>query len=155
MIYYWNKKLKKRLCVLKADIITIKKDTDFISLAQRMHFLQDIFQMTAIVLMTHLNSSSEVVNHPYTLFFSVRHESSDWWPLWVQQWIVDCSHTYYPSRTPRNKNLWGFRLGECGDHSGLWPLLINWLGLSHSIVMLAVCGVAPSFWNHFTSRLTP
>ena len=40
-----------------------------------------------------------------TLFF-VWHESSDWWPLWVQQWIVDCSHTCCPSKTLRQK-IWG------------------------------------------------
>ena len=39
------------------------------SLAQRMHFLQYVFQMTAIAMMTHLNSSSEVVTHPDALFF--------------------------------------------------------------------------------------
>ena len=49
MIYYWDKKLKKRLQVLEADTIKIK-NTDLMFLAQRMHFLQDLFQMTAIVL---------------------------------------------------------------------------------------------------------
>ena len=33
--------------------------------------------MTTIKLMTHLNSSNEVVNHPDALFFSVCHESSE------------------------------------------------------------------------------
>ena len=48
MIHYWDKKLKKKgLHVLEADIITIKKKIDLMSLAQRMHFLQDVFQMTA------------------------------------------------------------------------------------------------------------
>ncbi len=28
MIYYWDKKLKKRLYVLEADMITIKNDID-------------------------------------------------------------------------------------------------------------------------------
>ena len=39
------------------------------SVAQRKHFLQDVFQMTAIALMTHMNSPSEVVNHPDAVFF--------------------------------------------------------------------------------------
>ena len=43
MIYYRDKKLNKRLQVLEADILTIKKNIDLMSLAQRMHFLQDIF----------------------------------------------------------------------------------------------------------------
>ena len=54
MIYYWDKKLKKRLHVLEADIITIKK-IDLLSLAQMMHFLLDVFQMTAIVLVSVIN----------------------------------------------------------------------------------------------------
>ena len=63
MIYYWDKKLKKRLPVLEADIITItphqkknKKNIDLMSLAQRIYFLPDGFQMIAIVL---------VINHYY------------------------------------------------------------------------------------------
>ena len=44
MIYYQDKKLKKRLHVLKADIITIKKNIDLMCLAKRIHFLQDMFQ---------------------------------------------------------------------------------------------------------------
>ena len=43
MIYYWDKKLKKSLYVLEADITTIKTNIDFMSLAQRMRFLQDVF----------------------------------------------------------------------------------------------------------------
>ena len=67
MIYYWGKKLKKkkkkkkkkRFHVLEADVITIKKTLDFMSVAQRMHFLKDVFQMTAIELVS-------VINHiPY------------------------------------------------------------------------------------------
>ena len=65
-------------------------------LAQRIHFLQDVFQMTTIALMTHLSSSSEVVNHPDSLFFTMA-------PLWAQQWIVDRSRTSCPSRTLRDK----------------------------------------------------
>ena len=59
MIYYWDKKLKKRLHILEVDIIIIKKNNiDLMSLAQRMHFLQDVFQMTAIALVS-------VINHYY------------------------------------------------------------------------------------------
>ena len=38
MIYYWDKKLKKRLHVLEADIITIKTNFDLMTLAKRMDF---------------------------------------------------------------------------------------------------------------------
>ena len=37
IIYYWDKKLKKSLHVLEAEII-IKKKTVLMSLAQRVHF---------------------------------------------------------------------------------------------------------------------
>ena len=39
LIYCWDKKLKKGLYVLEADIIIIRKNIDLMSLAQRMHFL--------------------------------------------------------------------------------------------------------------------
>ena len=59
MVYYLDKKLKKGLHVLEADIITIepppKKNIDLISLAQSMHFLQDVFEMTAIALVSIIN----------------------------------------------------------------------------------------------------
>ena len=65
MIYYQDKKLKKQLHVLEADIITIKKkktknkkkqkNIDLMSLAERIHFLQDVFQMTAIALVSVIN----------------------------------------------------------------------------------------------------
>ena len=55
MIYYWNKKLKKRFHVLEADMITIKKNIDLMSIDQRMHFLQVVFQMTAIALVSVIN----------------------------------------------------------------------------------------------------
>ena len=59
MIYYWDKKLKKKkkksLDALKADIITVNENTDLMSLTQRMHFLQDVSQMTAIVLVSVIN----------------------------------------------------------------------------------------------------
>ena len=46
MIYDWVKKLKKRLLVLKADNIKILKNIDLMSLAQGMHLLLDMFEMT-------------------------------------------------------------------------------------------------------------
>ena len=70
--------------VLKADIITNKQANRhwFGSTSSKDAFLWDVFQMTAIALITHLNSSSEVVNHPDALFiFLVWHEFSDWSPL--------------------------------------------------------------------------
>ena len=56
MIYYWDKKLPKRLYVLEADIKRIKKNIDLMCLSQKMHFLQDTFQMTAIAI-------ASVTNH--------------------------------------------------------------------------------------------
>ena len=55
MIYYQDKKPPKRLHVLEADIITIKENIDLLSLAQRMHFLLDVFQMTAIMIVAVIN----------------------------------------------------------------------------------------------------
>ena len=52
MIYYWDKKIKKRLQVLDADMITIEKNIDLISLAKNA-FLRDVFQMTAIFEINH------------------------------------------------------------------------------------------------------
>ena len=56
MVCYWDKKLKKRLHVLEVDIITIKKDIDLMFLAQRMHFLQDVFEITAVALVSLINN---------------------------------------------------------------------------------------------------
>ena len=53
MIYYWEKKLKKILYVLESDIIAIKNND--LSLTQRMHFLRDVFKMTAIALVSVIN----------------------------------------------------------------------------------------------------
>ena len=55
LIYHWDKKLKKRLYALEADIITIKKNIDLMCLAQVMHFLQDVFQMTTVALVSVIN----------------------------------------------------------------------------------------------------
>ena len=100
MIYYLDK-LKKRIHVQEANVITMKENIDLLSLAQWMHFLLDMFLMAAIVIITHLNSSTEFVSHFDALFFSVWHESFDSWPL--QQWIMNSSHTRCPSRTPKDK----------------------------------------------------
>ena len=48
MIYYWDKISKNELNILEADIIAIKKN-------QRMYFLLDVFQMTAIALVSVIN----------------------------------------------------------------------------------------------------
>ena len=56
MIDYWDKKLKKGLHVLEADIITIKKKYWFDVSSSKDAFLQDMFQMTTIALVS-------VVNH--------------------------------------------------------------------------------------------
>ena len=45
---------KKRLHVLETDIITIK-NIDLMYLAERMQFLLDVFQMTAITFVSVLN----------------------------------------------------------------------------------------------------
>ena len=55
MIHYLDKKLKKRLHVLKADINNNYKNIDLMSLAQRMHFLQAMFQMAAFALVLAIN----------------------------------------------------------------------------------------------------
>ena len=41
MIYYWDKKLKKRLHILDADIIKFFKNIDLMSLAQSMDFFTE------------------------------------------------------------------------------------------------------------------
>ena len=53
-----KQEIKKTLHVLEADIMTIKKtqkNIDLMSLAQRMHFLQDVYQMTAIEIVSVIN----------------------------------------------------------------------------------------------------
>ena len=47
--------MKKILYILEADILTIKKNLDLKSLAQMMYFLQDVFQMSAIALVSVIN----------------------------------------------------------------------------------------------------
>ena len=50
IIYYWDKKLKKRLHVLEADIITIKSKHWFDMSSSKNAFLPDVFQIAVIVL---------------------------------------------------------------------------------------------------------
>ena len=52
MIYYWDQKSKRRVYVLEADIITIKKNIDLMFLTERINFFQDVFQMTTIKLVS-------------------------------------------------------------------------------------------------------
>ena len=60
MAYCWNKKLKKkRLHVLKAYIIAILKEYWFDVSNSKNAFVQDVFQMTVIALVS--------VNNPYGL----------------------------------------------------------------------------------------
>ena len=54
MIYYCDKKLKKRLNVLEDDIITNKKNIDLLS-SSKDTFLQDVFKMTVIVHVSAIN----------------------------------------------------------------------------------------------------
>ena len=55
MIYYWDKKLKEGLHVLEADIIPIKKKHRVEVSCSKDAFLQNVFQMTAIVLVSVIN----------------------------------------------------------------------------------------------------
>ena len=54
MIYYWDRKLKKRLHVLEDEKIIIKKNWFNVSCTEDA-FLQDMFQMTAITLVPGIN----------------------------------------------------------------------------------------------------
>ena len=56
MIYHWDKKLKKIACHGSWYNNNLKNNNiDLMSLAQRMHFLLDGFQMTAITLVSVIN----------------------------------------------------------------------------------------------------
>ena len=56
MIYNRDKKFFFKLHVLEASKITIKKrNVDLKSLAERIHFLQDVFQMAVIALVSVIN----------------------------------------------------------------------------------------------------
>ena len=99
MIYYWDKKLKKRLHVLKADIIIIKKNIDLMSLAQRMYFLLNTFRMTAIAVVS-------VINHYHInglhLFWDTLYQSTSK--------SFDSLHYYYNSPSPSYSLLTFFHL---------------------------------------------
>ena len=62
--------------VLEADIITIKINIDLMSLAQKMHFLQDVFQMTAIALVSETNHYHINELHLFwdTLYLNINNE---------------------------------------------------------------------------------
>ena len=74
MIYYRNKKLKKDN-VLKADIITIKNDVDLMSFAERMHFLQDMFQMTSLSVYILIINIKRVTDNTLPFCLSYRGQS--------------------------------------------------------------------------------
>ena len=73
-----------------------------------------------------------------------------WSVLWllpsVHQLFEDCSHTHYPWDTPTDKNMGGFKSGECAAHSISHFLLIS-LSLNRSLSQaresFVVWGVAP------------
>ena len=58
MICHWDQKLRKRLHVLEADIMKIEKNIDLMSLAQRVHFLPDVFQMADMALLSVIHQVS-------------------------------------------------------------------------------------------------
>ena len=84
MIYCPDKKLKKLLHFLEADMITIKIGVYLVSLAQKLHVYITYSKcvLLASALKTHLNPMSEVVGHTLA---SVWHVFSGLWPLSVQQ----------------------------------------------------------------------
>ena len=56
MIYYWDKKFKKRMHVPEADIKTIKKKQHWFDLSgTKDAFLPNVSQMTAIALVSVIN----------------------------------------------------------------------------------------------------
>ena len=73
--------------------------------AQKMNFLQDGFQMTAIALMEQLELVEQTCQSPWRTHFSVWQESSDWGQLWVQQLIEYCSPYTLSFKNTWNKNL--------------------------------------------------
>ena len=62
------------------------------SLAQRMHVLQGLFQMSACAddIIEFVERSCQ---SPRRMLLSVWHESSDWLPLWVQQFLLTFSQS--------------------------------------------------------------
>ena len=84
MIYYWDKKLKKRLHIQEADIITIEKKTDSMSRVRRMYFLLDVFQMITTALLSVINRYHINGLHLFlgTLYFNVN------WFSFATVWVT-------------------------------------------------------------------
>ena len=74
MIYDWNKKLKRTLHVLEAEIIAVKKHL-FDVCRSKDAFLQGVFQMTAIALVSVINDYD--INELH-LFWNIRYILSSW-----------------------------------------------------------------------------
>ena len=90
--------------ILEVSIITINKYSNNVSSSNNA-FYRTCFKGPPYIL-EFIERSCQFPPPPDTrFFFLVWHESSDRWPLWVQQWIVDCSDKWCPSRIPRYKNL--------------------------------------------------
>ena len=103
MIYYWDKKLKKVSCPgswynnnwKKLFDVSCSRNAFFSRrVPNDRHFADDTLEF--------VERSCQSPRHN---LFSVSHEISDWWLFWVQQWIIDCSHTRCPSRTCSDKYL--------------------------------------------------
>ena len=55
------------------------------------------------------------------------------------------------------KKYGGFKSGEQGDHCGSHLRLISWsekCWFNHANDSFEVCGVAPSYWNHWRTQTT-
>ena len=96
MIYYWDKKFKARLHVLEADIITIKKNIDLMSLTKWIYFLLDVFQMTAIALVS-------VINHKHIIrlfrdkFINILREGEIFADIYIYIYMFLSLHLIYNS----------------------------------------------------------
>ena len=107
--------------------------------------------------MTHLNSSSKVVNHPDALLFRYSRNllidghfefSNGLWFVLIDVVLQEPPKIKKKSGDSDRVNAW----------SGTQRLLINWLWnvwSSHTIVIMAECEISPSCWNHCTSCFTP
>ena len=63
MIYCWDKKLRTIACPGSWYDQNIKKPNDLMSLAQTMHFLQDVFQMITIVFVIIISMGCTILRH--------------------------------------------------------------------------------------------
>ena len=89
MIYYWDKKLKKRLQVLEVDkkFEKLIKNIDLMSVAQRMHFILDVFQMTIyIYIYIYKLIYKNCRKKKKKSSFASNKVFIRWWP-WVQAWF--------------------------------------------------------------------